>query len=152
MSTTTVPTLTLEGARIALAAAEQRAKEIGVPMNIAIVDNTPAQFCPHGRRQAYVHQHRYRQSLHGCRSQGAYIRLQGGYMAGWRCIRHQSHKRGEIQYYRGRVAHRAGWRGGWCDRLQYRYSGAGRGCELYGQEGSREEFRFEGEALKVADL
>ena len=39
MSTKNVPTLTLEGARIALAAAEQRAKEIGVPMNIAIVDH-----------------------------------------------------------------------------------------------------------------
>jgi uncharacterized protein GlcG (DUF336 family) len=35
----TVPVLTLEGARIALSAAEQRAKEIGVPMNIAIVDS-----------------------------------------------------------------------------------------------------------------
>ena len=39
MTTKTVPTLTLEGARVALAAAEQRAKEIGVPMNIAIVDH-----------------------------------------------------------------------------------------------------------------
>lgn len=39
MTTKTVPVLTLEGARIALSAAEQRAKEINVPMNIAIVDN-----------------------------------------------------------------------------------------------------------------
>ncbi|KAJ4321629.1 hypothetical protein N0V94_002829 [Neodidymelliopsis sp. IMI 364377] len=39
MATKTVPTLTLEGARTAVAAAEQRAKEIGVPMNIAIVDH-----------------------------------------------------------------------------------------------------------------
>ncbi|KAJ4364472.1 hypothetical protein N0V83_009066 [Neocucurbitaria cava] len=39
MSTKTVPVLTLEGARIALAAAEARAREIKVPMNIAIMDN-----------------------------------------------------------------------------------------------------------------
>jgi uncharacterized protein GlcG (DUF336 family) len=39
MSTKSVPTLTLEGARIALAAAETRSKEIKIPMNIAIVDN-----------------------------------------------------------------------------------------------------------------
>ncbi|KAF2127687.1 DUF336-domain-containing protein [Dothidotthia symphoricarpi CBS 119687] len=39
MSTKSVPTLTLEGARIALSAAELRAKEIDVPMNIAILDN-----------------------------------------------------------------------------------------------------------------
>lgn len=39
MATKTVPVLTLEGARIALSAAESRAKEIKVPMNIAIVDN-----------------------------------------------------------------------------------------------------------------
>ncbi|KAF1835903.1 DUF336-domain-containing protein [Decorospora gaudefroyi] len=39
MSIKTVPTLTLEGARTALDAAEARAKEIQVPMNIAIVDN-----------------------------------------------------------------------------------------------------------------
>ncbi|KAL5113139.1 hypothetical protein ACEQ8H_008996 [Pleosporales sp. CAS-2024a] len=39
MSTKSIPTLTLEGARIALAAAEARSKEIKVPMNIAIVDN-----------------------------------------------------------------------------------------------------------------
>jgi uncharacterized protein GlcG (DUF336 family) len=39
MSTKTVPTLTFDGARIALAAAEARAKEIKVPMNIAIMDN-----------------------------------------------------------------------------------------------------------------
>jgi glc operon protein GlcG len=32
------PKLMLEGARAALAAAEQRAKEIGVPMDIAVVD------------------------------------------------------------------------------------------------------------------
>ena len=38
MSTKTTPTLTLTGARLALAAAEKRALEIGVPMNIAIVD------------------------------------------------------------------------------------------------------------------
>jgi uncharacterized protein GlcG (DUF336 family) len=39
MSTKSVPTLTLDGARIALAAAEARSKEINIPMNIAIVDN-----------------------------------------------------------------------------------------------------------------
>jgi uncharacterized protein GlcG (DUF336 family) len=39
MSTKTVPTLTLDGARIALAAAEARAKEIKIPMNIAVIDN-----------------------------------------------------------------------------------------------------------------
>jgi len=39
MSTKSVPTLTLEGARTALAAAEARATEIGVPMNIAVVDS-----------------------------------------------------------------------------------------------------------------
>ena len=39
MSTKSIPTLTLDGARIALAAAEQRSKEINVPMNIAIMDN-----------------------------------------------------------------------------------------------------------------
>jgi glc operon protein GlcG len=33
------PKLMLEGARAALAAAEQRAKEIGVPMDIAVVDD-----------------------------------------------------------------------------------------------------------------
>jgi uncharacterized protein GlcG (DUF336 family) len=38
MSTKFVPVLTLEGARAALAAAEQRAHEIRIPMNIAIVD------------------------------------------------------------------------------------------------------------------
>ncbi len=38
-TTKSVPVLTLEGARIALAAAEARAKEINVPMNIAIMDN-----------------------------------------------------------------------------------------------------------------
>ncbi|KAF2268894.1 DUF336-domain-containing protein [Lojkania enalia] len=38
--TTTTPTLTLSGARIALAAAETHALEIGVPMNIAIVDSS----------------------------------------------------------------------------------------------------------------
>ncbi|KAF2122368.1 hypothetical protein BDV96DRAFT_594254 [Lophiotrema nucula] len=37
-STKTVPILTLDGARTAIAAAEARSKEIGVPMNIAIVD------------------------------------------------------------------------------------------------------------------
>ncbi|KAH7385499.1 hypothetical protein DE146DRAFT_636085 [Phaeosphaeria sp. MPI-PUGE-AT-0046c] len=40
MSTSSLPVLTLEGARTALAAAEARSKEIGVPMNIAIVDST----------------------------------------------------------------------------------------------------------------
>ncbi|KAF2279246.1 DUF336-domain-containing protein [Westerdykella ornata] len=40
MSTKSIPVLTLDGARTALAAAEQRAKEIGVPMNIAIVDSS----------------------------------------------------------------------------------------------------------------
>jgi uncharacterized protein GlcG (DUF336 family) len=39
MSTKSLPVLTLEGARKALAAAEVRAKEIGVPMNIAVVDS-----------------------------------------------------------------------------------------------------------------
>lgn len=39
MSTKTVPVLTLDGARIALSAAEARSKEIKIPMNIAIVDN-----------------------------------------------------------------------------------------------------------------
>ncbi|KAH6868641.1 hypothetical protein J4E91_005907 [Alternaria rosae] len=39
MSTKSIPTLTLDGARIALAAAEQRSKEINVPMNIAVMDN-----------------------------------------------------------------------------------------------------------------
>lgn len=33
------PKLTLEGARAVLAAAEKRAQEIGVPMNIAVVDD-----------------------------------------------------------------------------------------------------------------
>ena len=33
------PRLTLEGARAVLAAAERRAQEIGVPMNIAVVDD-----------------------------------------------------------------------------------------------------------------
>ena len=40
MATKTVPTLTLSGARTALSAAEARAHEIGVPMNIAIVDSS----------------------------------------------------------------------------------------------------------------
>ncbi|KAF1850589.1 DUF336-domain-containing protein [Cucurbitaria berberidis CBS 394.84] len=39
MTTKTVPVLTLDGARIALSAAEARAKEIKIPMNIAIMDN-----------------------------------------------------------------------------------------------------------------
>ena len=39
MATKTVPVLTLDGARIALSAAEKRAREINVPMNIAITDN-----------------------------------------------------------------------------------------------------------------
>lgn len=39
MSTKTNTVLTLEGARTAIAAAEARAKEIKVPMNIAIMDN-----------------------------------------------------------------------------------------------------------------
>ena len=39
MSTKQVPTLTLDGARVALEAAEARAKEINVPMNIAVMDN-----------------------------------------------------------------------------------------------------------------
>lgn len=39
MTSKTIPVLTLEGARIALSAAEARAKEIKVPMNIAIMDN-----------------------------------------------------------------------------------------------------------------
>lgn len=40
MSTKSVPTLTLKGARIALSAAESRAQEIGIPMNIAITDSS----------------------------------------------------------------------------------------------------------------
>lgn len=40
MATKTISVLTLEGARTALAAAEARAKEIGVPMNIAITDSS----------------------------------------------------------------------------------------------------------------
>lgn len=40
MATKTIPILTLEGARTAVAAAEARAKEINVPMNIAIVDSS----------------------------------------------------------------------------------------------------------------
>ncbi|KAF2795958.1 DUF336-domain-containing protein [Melanomma pulvis-pyrius CBS 109.77] len=39
-TTISLPTLTLSGARVALVAAEQRAHEIGVPMNIAIVDSS----------------------------------------------------------------------------------------------------------------
>lgn len=39
MTTKTIPVLTLDGARIALSAAEAHAKEINVPMNIAIMDN-----------------------------------------------------------------------------------------------------------------
>jgi uncharacterized protein GlcG (DUF336 family) len=38
MATKNQPQLTLQGARIALSAAESHAKTIGVPMNIAIVD------------------------------------------------------------------------------------------------------------------
>lgn len=38
MATRTQEQLTLEGAKIAIAAAERKAKEIGVPMNIAVVD------------------------------------------------------------------------------------------------------------------
>jgi len=38
MATKVVETLTLEGAKIAIAAAEQKAREIGVDMNIAVVD------------------------------------------------------------------------------------------------------------------
>ena len=37
--TRNTPKLTLEGARAVLAAAEQRAREISVPMNIAVVDD-----------------------------------------------------------------------------------------------------------------
>src|SRR5437016_312050 len=37
--TTTNPRLTLEGARTILAAAEKKAREIAVPMNIAVVDD-----------------------------------------------------------------------------------------------------------------
>ena len=37
--TTTNPRLTLEGARLILAAAEKKAREINVPMNIAVVDD-----------------------------------------------------------------------------------------------------------------
>jgi uncharacterized protein GlcG (DUF336 family) len=39
MSTKSTPTLTLQGARLAVAAAESRAAEINVPMNIAVVDS-----------------------------------------------------------------------------------------------------------------
>ncbi|KAH7128221.1 hypothetical protein B0J11DRAFT_264766 [Dendryphion nanum] len=39
MSTKTIPVLTLQGARTAIAAAEARAKQINVPMNIAVVDS-----------------------------------------------------------------------------------------------------------------
>ena len=39
MATTSVPTLTLDGARIAVEAAESHAQSISVPMNIAIVDS-----------------------------------------------------------------------------------------------------------------
>ena len=39
MSSKTISTLTLDGARIAIEAAQARAKEINVPMNIAIMDN-----------------------------------------------------------------------------------------------------------------
>jgi uncharacterized protein GlcG (DUF336 family) len=39
MTTKTLPVLTLDGARAAISAAEARAKEIGVPMNIAVVDS-----------------------------------------------------------------------------------------------------------------
>lgn len=38
MATKSVPILTLDGARTALSAAEKRAKEIRVPMNIAVMD------------------------------------------------------------------------------------------------------------------
>jgi hypothetical protein len=38
MATKTQEVLTLEGAKIAVAAAEKKAKEIGVDMNIAVVD------------------------------------------------------------------------------------------------------------------
>lgn len=39
MTTKSVPVLTLNGARVALSAAEAHAKAINVPMNIAILDN-----------------------------------------------------------------------------------------------------------------
>jgi uncharacterized protein GlcG (DUF336 family) len=39
MSTTSKPVITLQGARTAIAAAEARANEIGVPMNIAVLDS-----------------------------------------------------------------------------------------------------------------
>ncbi|ORX98244.1 hypothetical protein BCR34DRAFT_577378 [Clohesyomyces aquaticus] len=39
MSTKTAPILTLSGAQTAIAAASRRSQEIGVPMNIAIVDS-----------------------------------------------------------------------------------------------------------------
>lgn len=38
MATRTQEQLTLAGAKIAIASAEKKAKEIGVPMNIAVVD------------------------------------------------------------------------------------------------------------------
>jgi uncharacterized protein GlcG (DUF336 family) len=38
MATKTTEQLTLHGAKLAIAAAQQKAKEIGVPMNIAVVD------------------------------------------------------------------------------------------------------------------
>jgi uncharacterized protein GlcG (DUF336 family) len=38
MATRIQEQLTLEGAKIAVAAAEKKSREIGVPMNIAIVD------------------------------------------------------------------------------------------------------------------
>ncbi|KAF2205758.1 DUF336-domain-containing protein [Delitschia confertaspora ATCC 74209] len=40
MATTYTPTLTLAGARAAVAAAESEAQRIGVPMNIAIMDSS----------------------------------------------------------------------------------------------------------------
>ncbi|OCL12854.1 DUF336-domain-containing protein [Glonium stellatum] len=40
MATNSAPTLSLSGARTALAAAEARASRIGVPMNIAVVDSS----------------------------------------------------------------------------------------------------------------
>lgn len=39
MATTNNPSLSLAGARVAIAAAEAKAKEIGIPMNIAITDS-----------------------------------------------------------------------------------------------------------------
>lgn len=39
-STTSIPTLTLAAAKVAAQACEAKANEIGVPMNIAIVDST----------------------------------------------------------------------------------------------------------------